>query len=61
MRGDWEVGEDKLSLLMKAEQGEVVPQFHGLNGVLLLSRVDTKQINWYERCGEAIPRHQSTP
>ena len=33
---DWKVGEDKLCLLMKAEQGEVVAQLHGLNGVFLL-------------------------
>ena len=33
---DRKVDEDKLRLLMKAEQGEVVTQLHGLNGVLLL-------------------------
>lgn len=33
---DWKVDEDKLGLLMKAEQGEVVSQLHGLNGVFLL-------------------------
>lgn len=36
VRRDWKVGEDKLRLLMKAEQGEVVPQLHGLNGTFLL-------------------------
>lgn len=35
---DWKVGEDKLCLLMKAEQREVVTQLHGLNGVFLLQR-----------------------
>lgn len=34
--GDGQVGEDQLGLLMEAEQGEVVPQLHGLDGVLLL-------------------------
>lgn len=34
---DWKVVEDKLCFLMKAEQGEVVPQLHGLNGVFLLN------------------------
>lgn len=34
---DWKVDEDELCLLMKAEQGEVVTQLHGLNGVLLLN------------------------
>lgn len=33
---DWKVDEDELGLLMKAEQGEVVPQLHCLDGVLLL-------------------------
>lgn len=33
---DWKVGEDKLRLLMKAEEREVVPQLHGLNGTFLL-------------------------
>lgn len=33
---DREVDEDELCLLVEAEQGEVVTQLHGLNGVLLL-------------------------
>lgn len=33
---DWKVDEDELCLLMKAEQGEVVPQLHRLNGIFLL-------------------------
>lgn len=33
---DWKVGEDELRLLMKAEQGEVVAQLHGLDGIFLL-------------------------
>lgn len=33
---DGKVGEDELRLLVKAEQGEVVTQLHGLDGVLLL-------------------------
>lgn len=33
---DWKVDEDKLRLLVKAEQGEVVTQLHRLNGVFLL-------------------------
>lgn len=34
---DWKVDEDELGLLVEAEQGEVVAQLHGLDGVLLLS------------------------
>lgn len=34
---DWKVDEDELCLLMKAEQGEVVPELHRLNGVFLLN------------------------
>lgn len=34
---DRKVDEDELCLLMKAEQGEVVTQLHGLNGVFLLN------------------------
>lgn len=34
---DGKVDEDKLRLLMKAEQGEVVTQLHRLNGVFLLN------------------------
>lgn len=33
---DGKVGEDELCLLMKAEQGEVVSQLHGLNSTFLL-------------------------
>lgn len=33
---NWKASEDKLRLLMKAEQGEVVAQLHGLNGTFLL-------------------------
>ena len=40
MRRDGEVCEDKLGLLMKAEEGEVVQKLHGLNGILLLFMVD---------------------
>ena len=36
VRSDGKVDEDKLRLLMKAEQGEVVTQLHGLDGVFLL-------------------------
>lgn len=36
MCGDRQVREDQLGLLMEAEQGEVVPQLHGLDGILLL-------------------------
>ncbi len=35
---DGKVDEDQLCLLMKAEQGEVVSQFHRLNGVFLLKQ-----------------------
>lgn len=38
---DWKVDEDKLRLLMKAEQGEVVTQLHRQNGIFLLLRIDT--------------------
>jgi hypothetical protein len=34
--GHRQVGEDELSLLVEAEQGEVVSQFHGLDSVFLL-------------------------
>lgn len=37
VRSDGKVDEDKLRLLMKAEQGEVVTQLHGLDGVFLLN------------------------
>lgn len=36
VRCDWKVREDKLCFLVKAEQGEVVAQLHGLNSVFLL-------------------------
>ena len=34
--GHGQVGEDELGLLVEAEQGEVVAQFHGLDSVFLL-------------------------
>lgn len=34
--GDRKVDEDELRLLVKAEEGEVVPQLHGLDGIFLL-------------------------
>lgn len=36
---DWKVDEDKLCVLMEAEQGEVVAQLHRLNGVFLLLKI----------------------
>ena len=33
---DWQIGKDKLCFLMKAKEGEVVTQLHGLNGIFLL-------------------------
>lgn len=44
---DWQVDEDELGLLVKAEQGEVVAQLHCLDGVLLLLARRNK-------CGERV-------
>lgn len=42
---DWQVDEDELGLLMKAEEGEVVAQLHCLDGVLLLLTRRNKNVN----------------
>lgn len=42
---DWQVDEDELGLLMKAEEGEVVAQLHCLDGVLLLLARRNKNVN----------------
>lgn len=54
---DWKVDEDELGLLMKAEEGEVVAQLHGLDGVLLLWTRIRKRV----KCGELVSFQSSAP
>lgn len=38
MGSNMQVDVDELSLLVQAKQGEIVPKFHGQDGVLLLKK-----------------------
>lgn len=61
---DGKVGEDELRLLVKAEQGEVVTQLHGLDGVLLLNNprfqlLHGRLLLWLHGGAHHLPLHHA--